>query len=239
MYSERSRVRISECDGSAKMSLPAILNRLQDTAENHDLSMGLGTKIVKSYGRYYVLLSWDIKIYRELELNEIIEVKTYLNKKRHCFGMRSFEIVDENGEVVISASSNTGLCSTETSHLADTPDEMMVKQQIDDYCAHPIITLSNKLEFSNFTHKKHFTVSPFLTDFNHHVNNANYAYFLMEHIDTDEIITDLRIYYNNPSFANEELISHVCYNDSEKIIMITSLEGEVRITASVKTKKRA
>lgn len=238
MFSETSRVRISECDGNAKMSIPAILNRLQDTAENHDLFTGLGTKIIKEQGRYYVLLSWDVSFYRELELNEMIEVRTFLNKKRHCFGMRSFEILDENGNIVVSASSNTGLCSTETGHLSDFTDEMMAIQQIDTYCAHPIITLSNKLEFSNFTFTKKFIANAFLTDFNHHINNVNYLYFLLEHIDADDIITDLRIYYNNPAFANEELILHVCYNGSEKIFMITSTGGEVKITASIKTKKR-
>lgn len=77
MYSFNARVRYSEVGGDCRLSLPGIVNYLQDcsTFQSEDLKMGI--EYLEQSKRAWWLSSWQIVIERYPQLGEEIVVSTW------------------------------------------------------------------------------------------------------------------------------------------------------------------
>ena len=81
MYSFNARIRYSEVGGDRKLSVPGIVNYLQDcsTFQSEDLKMGID--YLEKNRRAWWLSSWQIVVERYPQLGEEIVVSTW----PYCF----------------------------------------------------------------------------------------------------------------------------------------------------------
>ena len=90
MYSFNSRVRYSEVNSEKELTLPSLLDYLQDccTFQSEDLEIGVDYLAKEQVA--WVLSSWEIKIYRYPQMGQHIKVSTWPYAFRGFYGYRNF-----------------------------------------------------------------------------------------------------------------------------------------------------
>ena len=119
MYELNSRVRYSETDIDAKLSLTGIMNYMQDCSTMQSEDAGVGIGYLGREKKAWLLSSWQIVIERRPVLGERIKVVTWPYAVKGLYALRNFAILDENGGYLVKANSYWFLMNTGTSH-ADT-----------------------------------------------------------------------------------------------------------------------
>ena len=76
MYEMRSRVRYSETDADARLSLVGIMNYMQDCSTQQSEDIGAGLEWLRRERRVWLLSSWQILVLKRPALGEEIRVRT-------------------------------------------------------------------------------------------------------------------------------------------------------------------
>ena len=110
MYSFNARIRYSEVGGDRKLSVPGIVNYLQDcsTFQSEDLKMGID--YLEKNRRAWWLSSWQIVIERYPRLGEEIVVSTWPYDFKGIYGYRNFVIREVNKVLIWSRQILCGFC---------------------------------------------------------------------------------------------------------------------------------
>ena len=114
MYELNSRVRYSETDIDAKLSLTGIMNYMQDCSTMQSEDAGVGISYLGQEKKAWLLSSWQIVIERRPVLGERIRVVTWPYAVKGLYALRNFAILDENGGYLVKANSYWFLMNTET-----------------------------------------------------------------------------------------------------------------------------
>ena len=114
MYELNSRVRYSETDIDAKLSLTGIMNYMQDCSTMQSEDAGVGIGYLGREKKAWLLSSWQIVIGRRPVLGEWIKVLTWPYAVKGLYALRNFAILDEKGEYLVKANSYWFLMNTET-----------------------------------------------------------------------------------------------------------------------------
>lgn len=95
MYEIQSRIRYSETDADARLSILGMMNYFQDCSTFHSEDSGVGLSWLEKEKRSWFLSSWQIRISRRPALGETVTIATWPYDFRGIFGMRNFAIYDE------------------------------------------------------------------------------------------------------------------------------------------------
>ena len=77
MYQFDSRVRYSEVNSGRKLTLPALLNYMQDCCTFQSEQLGVGVDYLAGEHAAWVLSSWEVEVLRSPKLGDEIHVKTW------------------------------------------------------------------------------------------------------------------------------------------------------------------
>ena len=77
MYSFDSRIRYSECDSQARLTLAALMNYFQDASTFQSEILGVGGEYLQENNLVWVLSSWQIVVDRYPRLCEEVEIGTF------------------------------------------------------------------------------------------------------------------------------------------------------------------
>ncbi len=97
MYTFTSKVRFSETDESGNLSLPALLDYLQDCCLFQADSLGIGPEYLRQRHRLWMLSGWQVVVDRYPRMFERIVIGTKAYEFKGCFCMRNVLIHDEGG----------------------------------------------------------------------------------------------------------------------------------------------
>ena len=114
MYELNSRVRYSETDIDAKLSLTGVMNYMQDCSTMQSEDAGVGIGYLEQEKKAWLLSSWQIMIERRPALGEKIRVVTWPYGVKGLYALRNFAILDEKNEYLVKANSYWFLLNTET-----------------------------------------------------------------------------------------------------------------------------
>ena len=92
MYSFQSAVRYSEVDEAGTLSIPALINYLQDCSTFQTEELGVGVGHAQEMGLRWLLAAWEIEIFALPRLAERIEVSTWARAFRGLFAGRNFTL---------------------------------------------------------------------------------------------------------------------------------------------------
>lgn len=92
MYSFTSRVRFSEINEQRVLSIPSIINYLQDCSTFHSESVGRGMAHVDEVGLAWLLAGWELLIDRLPRFDEEIRISTWATGFNRLFAKRNFTI---------------------------------------------------------------------------------------------------------------------------------------------------
>ena len=113
MYEFQSRVRYSETDMDAKLSLTGIMNYFQDCSTFQSEDCGVGLSYLEREKKAWLLSSWQIQILEQPKLGDMIFVATWPYEIRGIYGLRNFVILDADRRYLVKANSCWFLLDTE------------------------------------------------------------------------------------------------------------------------------
>ena len=173
MYTFNSRVRYSEVDSNARLTLDGIINYMQDCTNFQSEDLGVGLEFHKEKKLAWILNSWQIVIDEYPKMGENITIGTQSFGYEKMFGHRNFLITKEDGTRVAIANSLWVLMDLKKNR------PMIVTPEIGDvYGKHKPLEMEyapRKIKMpENVVKGREFVVQESQLDTNHHVNNCQY-----------------------------------------------------------------
>ena len=220
MYSFQDKVRYSEVDRHGKLSIPAVVNYLQDCSTFQSEALGVGIEHLKKVHRAWLLTSWQIDLLEDMHIGEDIKVGTWSYSAKGVYGYRNFVIRTLEDRPLVNADSLWVFVDTESGKpLKVTPEDIDVyerEEKIDmEYLGRKIKVQGEGVE------KDPVYIKKYHIDTNGHVNNSWYVWFAMEFVPDDEMIhgrkiNRLRVEYKK-SAMYRDIIYPVVYEQEDAI----------------------
>ncbi len=228
MYSFNARVRYSEIGGDRRLSVPGIVNYLQDcsTFQSEDLKMGLD--YLEQSQRAWWLSSWQIVILRCPRLGEEIVVSTWPYDFKGIYGYRNFTICDKQGDYLVKANSIWFLFDTAAGRPVKAKEsdirgyKVDGNKRLDMEYAPRRIALPEEYETG-----EPVTVARHHIDTNRHVNNAQYVAVAREVLPENLKIREIRAEYKKAAVLGDVMIPRISRERDACTVVLCSQEGTV------------
>ena len=105
MYQFKSRIRYSETDETGRLSVPGIINYMQDCSTFQSEDGRMGISYLKEHHRAWLLSGWRIVIDRYPKLGEEITAGTWHCGSKGFYGYRDFVLLDQENNPLVRANS--------------------------------------------------------------------------------------------------------------------------------------
>lgn len=220
MYQEKVFINSNDVDNHCELKISTIFKYLQQVATNHAEELGVGMEATTNHGMLWVITRMQVNIYKMPKLLETLTIKTHPGEAMIFIFPRFFEIYNEQGELVISASSTWALLDSSTHKIKMKPfseDYSFTGEKWDSDLPIPekvaiedvYLVDDRKVRFSDI-------------DLNGHLNNTKYIEYI---IDTHDMnfynkyrIKSILVNYEKEIRYNEEVRLYSSGNIPEVII---------------------
>ena len=234
MYSFHARVRYSEVGGDCRLSIPGIVNYLQDcsTFQSEDLKMGI--EYLEQSRRAWWLSSWQIVIERCPQLGEEIVVSTWPYDFKGMYGYRNFTIRDSQGVCLVKANSVWFLFDTAAGRPVKVEERDIrgyqagKEEKLDMEYAPRRIGLPEVYQTGRAVE-----VVRHHLDTNHHVNNAQYVAIAREALPEELRIREIRAEYKKA--LGDVLIPRISREENACTVVLCSREDTIYAVVWMKT----
>ena len=120
-------VKLSEIDKNNKVTNKAILSYLEDIGGKHSNIAGYGILDIPKTHLTWLLLEWKMQVIRRPNYDEKIKVITWSKDTVKCYAYRDFKIYDEQGNVIVLATSKWVLVDTQNERIVMIEPELLEK----------------------------------------------------------------------------------------------------------------
>lgn len=181
MFSYKDNVRYSDVDKNGKLPLYGVLAYFQNCINQHSFDIGKDYEAMETLGKVWVLISWKIKVVKEVKAYDKIEVGTWSHGFDRMYGYRNYIMYDEEGNRVAYADTKWVLIDINT-RMPQRPTE----EDLEGYVKGEAIDMpecSRRLKLSEDREKKEpVKVLKTYIDTNGHMNNTAYFRLADEYI---------------------------------------------------------
>lgn len=229
MYSFDSRIRYSETDSNAILTLDALIDYFQDCSTFHTQDGPATMEYLKERGIAWVLNSWQIEIKRFPRLCEEVTIGTIPYMLRGPVGLRNFFMKTIDGEMLAMANSvwtlfdfNKGLPSRVTPEIIEA---YPLGEKLDMNYEDRKITIPEGESYNGdeIVIRKHHL------DTNNHVNNGQYVRMALDSIGQESgRIVSMRAEYKKQALLGDVLYPVVIKNNIEdnKVYTVSLQDSE-------------
>ncbi|AKD58709.1 acyl-[acyl-carrier-protein] thioesterase [Spirosoma radiotolerans] len=180
-----------ECDAFGRMSIPALMNLMQESANRNAIDYGIGIADLAQKGFGWMLMRFCLRMHQYPRYSQTIQLMTYPTTVEKYFIHRDFRVVAEDGTLLADASSTWLVFSMEKRSMVALPD--FIRSLSPPTNVDPLPTLPTKPDFQmaafSPTDTKRVEVGWLSIDQNKHVNNVAYVQWLLEAVDADVLQT--------------------------------------------------
>lgn len=181
LYEDAFRLRISDYNTYDQLTPQAILDLFQDVAGKHADLIGVGFHDLIQNDRIWVLVRTKFDVLQYPKLYDTVAVSTWPKKKGRIDFDREYEIRDSSGQLLVCGISKWVVVNAKTRRICSARDieyrcELIDKEnypqafpKIDDFSVEGLPFLEQMTSFSDLDH-------------NGHVNNINYARYILNAI---------------------------------------------------------
>lgn len=181
MYWYKDIVKYSDVDKNGKLPLYGILEYFQNCINFHSLDIGKDYRAMNQYGKVWVLISWKIKLYKEIYLYDNVEIGTWSHGFDRMYGYRNYEMKNDAGERLACADTRWILIDLDSRMPARISPE-----DLQGYATGEKIDIGNcprKIKLSDVKEEKESVkVLKTYIDTNRHMNNTAYFRLAQEYI---------------------------------------------------------
>ena len=177
-YEKEYLISSYECDRNENLRLLTLMNILQDAADEHATSLGLGLDYCLSKGLAWVGSNYHLQILRLPKMHEKIKLLTWPAVEKKLGAIREFLLLDDKGNPIIKASSQWILIDAARRKPVALRENLPMYQVIDERV---IETDFAKIpEPQKIDETAEFFIRFDDIDLNNHVNNAVYPLWASE-----------------------------------------------------------
>ncbi len=216
-------VSLSDIGQNFKITNRGFLNILQEAANLASSSVGHGVNDIEKNGTTWVLLYWRVKILKRAKYNDSLTIKTWASFERKIYSIRSFEIYNEDNELIAIADSKWVFVDAISHSILKIPDELVeIYKPIDERLFESELKDKVKLP-ENTTEDYSYTTMKRDLDANHHVNNVSFLDIAIEALPENLIKDDfsnISIIYKKELHYKDTVSCHYKNEDSKHIIYL-------------------
>lgn len=224
MYTFNSRVRYSEVDSNARLTLDGIINYMQDCTNFQSEDFGVGLEFHKEKNLAWILNSWQIVIDEYPKMGENITIGTQSFGYEKMFGHRNFLITKEDGSRVAIANSLWVLMD-----LKKNRPRIVTPEIGDVYGKHKPLEMEyapRKIKMpENVVKGREFVVQESQLDTNHHVNNGQYVRMAMNQIELPKV-SELRVEYKKQALLGDMIVPFICRQENKTFVSLDDVDGK-------------
>ena len=227
MYSFSNRVRYSEVNSEKELTLPSLLDYLQDCCTFESEDFGVGVDYLAKEQVAWILSSWEIKVYRYPQMGQHIKVSTWPYAFRGFYGYRNFRIEGEDGEIFAEANSVWVFMDTEKmrpARISERMQEVYIPEIRDEI---PGEWADRKIRIEGTpVEKEPVLVQRFHIDTNHHMNNGKYILVAEEYLPENFKTESIRVEYKKAAVIGNMLYPEV-YEQQNGVTIVLADEQKV------------
>ena len=225
-------VKLSEIGKGNKVTNKAILSYLEDIGGIHSNKAGYGIFEIEKTHLSWILLGWRLQVLRRPRYAEKIKIKTWSKGVVKFYTYREFEIYDEQGNLIIKASSKWVLLDFEKGKIVRIEPELIAKYEPEvDKVVFEIDEFEKVQEPEEYQHETQYTVRRSDIDVNNHMHNLNYIELaneaLPEELYKGALFNDVRITYKKEIKMGETVKCKYVFKEDKHIIVIRSEDEKV------------
>ena len=220
-------VKLSEIGKENKVTNKAILSYLEDIGGIHSNIAGYGVFEIAQTNLSWILLGWRLQVIRRPKYAEKVKIKTWSKGVVKFYTYRDFEIYDEQGNLIIKASSKWVLLDIEKGKIVRIGPEIMDKYQPETEMAVFDTNEFDKFkEPEEYQYEKEYTVRRADIDVNNHMHNLNYIELANEALPEETyrgaLFNDVRITYKKEIKIGETVKCKYVFKDNQHIVVVKS-----------------
>lgn len=225
-------VKLSEIGIGNKATNKAILSYLEDTGGIHSNKAGYGIYDIPKTHLSWVLLEWRLKVIRRPNYTEKVKVLTWSKDAVKFYTFRDFEVYDENGELIILASSKWVLLDVTKGKIVRIEPEIISKYEPElNKKAFEDEKFEKIKEPENEQFEAEYTAKRADIDINQHIHNLNYIEIANEVLPEDvyrsQHLDNVRITYKKEIKYGETVKCKYAFEDEKHIVAIKSLDDKI------------
>lgn len=228
MYNWNARIRYSELDSNAVLSMGALVNIFQDCANFDSEDHGVGLSYLMEHKMAWILLGWEFDIKRLPGMGEKVVVSTLPYDFKGSFGYRNFVLATEDGELLARADSMWMFANWETLRPLRIPEEIYGRYELEEAVFRA--DLRTKPVMEGLEDVDTFHIMKQHLDTNQHVNNAQYVDFAAQYLPKSRMVKNMKVQYRKQAFLGDEVHAYVGEDGSEFKVMLCNREQEVYTT---------
>ncbi|WP_332369168.1 acyl-[acyl-carrier-protein] thioesterase [Spirosoma telluris] len=111
-----------ECDAFGRMSIPALMNLMQESANRNAIDYGIGISDLAERGLGWMLMRFRLRMHEYPRYGQTIRVITYPTEVEKYFIYREFQVLAEDGTLLADATSTWLVFSMEKRAMVSLPD---------------------------------------------------------------------------------------------------------------------
>lgn len=240
MYSFSSPVRFSEVDADGRLSIPSVVNLLQDCSTFQSEALGVGPGHARESGKAWMISAWEIEIRERPVFNTPMRVSTWATGFKGIKATRNFTIVaPDDDRTVVRAASNWFMFDTAAGRPIRLPEDEIAPYQGDIDADEPLDlpAIPRKIKPEG---EAQATAPVVVTgahlDTNHHVNNAQYVSLalgaldelgLSEHaVPMPEQPLWMDVHYSTAAKLGDTIYPHVYQGEGNIVVSLDNEEAK-------------
>lgn len=224
-YQMQGRVRFSEVDTGKYITLPAIINYFQDCSTFQSEELGVGFKHLESHHKAWILSSWQIVLRRRPKIGEAITVETWAAGFEGIYGIRNFEMKDEQGHSAACANSIWVYMDMQAGRPAKPNEEQIrlygMEPALEMEYAPRKIKLPDKCQEGPI-----FPVRKYHIDTNGHVNNCQYVQMALEALPAEANVRQVRVEYKKAAVFGDEILPKLAVEEDRTVVELCETGGK-------------
>ncbi len=237
MYTFETRVRYSDVGPDGLMDNVSVLNAFQDCSSLQSEDLGIGNEYLKQHDIFWLVVYWNLHIYRYPALGERIIAGTSPYRLRGFMGSRNFMLETQEGERIAEADSVWPLINRTTQKPVRIHPVMLEKYEL--YERFPMEETQRKIkvpapllqaaradageETEGIVRHEPVLVDTYRLDTNGHMNNAQYLRIAEAVCPAVRQARRLRIEYRKQAYEGDMILPLV-YED--RLVALCDREGD-------------
>lgn len=176
-------ITFRDTDSSGNLTIPSLVDFMQDIAREHAISAGIDFNLSKYY---WIIIRSKITMIRTPKIDETIKIETFPSGIDKLYAVREFNIYDENNQKICNIIGYYILMNPSFSTPIKIKNNPEFSIFSDEYKGEKIPKLVPTKENS----EKSITRRVFSSDIdsNGHMNNAHYVKWCFDMYETNELV---------------------------------------------------
>ena len=175
MYTFEAKIRYSECGVDAGLTTEALINYFQDATVFHSDSVGVGLDYMFSLGIGWIVNFWQIDVMRYPKEGEEVVIETNPYQLKGFSGLRNFRMKSKAGEELAVANSVWTLVDFIHANPTRITQDMYDAYDLGEAFPMEYLPRKIKLPKEQGIACDSITVSAYMLDTNHHMNNEKFV----------------------------------------------------------------